>query len=76
MIIARPITLIEPDLLLGREFEALKFKDAPDGHLLALVPAPPGGWTHDALEQVSLPISANGTWDAYLGPEWVGSSEI
>ena len=38
--------------------------------------APKGGWTHDALECVDyFSVSPDG-WDAYLGEQWIGSSEI
>lgn len=43
--------------------------------------APEGGWTHDALCNLDAPlkvvdmVSARGA-DAYLGKEWVGSTEV
>ncbi len=75
MIVARPNTAKEPDLLAGREFEALRYV-AMDGQELATIPAPAAGWTHDALERVRPDIHEGETWDAFLGPQWVGSSEL
>jgi hypothetical protein len=49
---------------------------AMDGQELATIPAPASGWTHDALERVRPAIPEGEAWDAFLGTQWVGSSEL
>lgn len=86
--ITRSISKAEQDLLKGREGFELHITQHPmlkgcDEELAApvVIPAPAGGWTHDALEQVG---EQQGDGEAYLvSPEpslvpntWVGSSEI
>jgi hypothetical protein len=75
MIVARPNTAKEPDLLTGHESEALRYV-AMDGQELATIPAPASGWTHDALERVRPAIPEGEAWDAFLGTQWVGRSEL
>jgi len=70
-LVARPVRSGERDLLHGNELQTLYFKTG--GQVLHCVPAPAGGWTHEALQSVAQPADC---WDAYLGDEWVGSSEI
>lgn len=39
--------------------------------------APSGGWTHDTLESIECSeLSPNDAWNAYLGSNWIGSSEV
>lgn len=38
--------------------------------------APPGGWSHESLCSLDIPIPKLQGADAYLGQEWVGSTEI
>lgn len=73
-IVARPIKPFESDLLIGHERCTLRFVTPPGGHDLQANHPPQGGWTHDALEAVVPPTVE--PWDAFLGTQWVGSSEI
>jgi hypothetical protein len=75
MIVARPHNPAEPDLLTGHANAPLSFMsgDTPGTELQRVEP-PASGWTHEALEEVNTPASAS--WNAYLGPTWVGSSEV
>ncbi|EKF67031.1 hypothetical protein B194_5433 [Serratia plymuthica A30] len=34
------------------------------------------GWTHAQLLAINIDSMAPEGWDAYLGDEWIGSSEI
>lgn len=55
----------------------LVIKNLQGKHLLAY-PAPAGGWTHHrlcVLGQRIGPLTADGA-DAYVGGEWVGSTEV
>lgn len=74
MIVARPMHADEPDLLYGFESEPLRIVD-DTGQLLALILAPTEGWSHDNLEAADLPKTGH-AWEAYLGDQWVGSSEV
>ena len=75
MIVSRPVRSGEPDLLIGHEYCPLWIIDL-QGELMALYCAPNGGWTHDALECVDyFSVSPDG-WEAYLGKQWIGSSEV
>lgn len=74
MIVARPQSPGERDLLGGFEWAALKLVD-DDGGELARYPAPAAGWTHDALEALERDFPA-ALWDAYLDDQWIGSSEV
>lgn len=81
-IVARAVLPGEPDLLKGKEHQALVFTDLDHNHLYT-TQAPVGGWTHDGLEKagadVNFTIQQNG-WDAYLSfacsDNWIGSSEV
>lgn len=75
MIVARPLNTSEPDLLLGCEFKSLKITDL-DNSVVALFPAPIGGWTHDKLEAVDCDKYAPFGWEAFLDNDWIGSSEV
>lgn len=73
MIVAKPIHPAEPDLLAGNENQDLRFMSTAGVELAKLAP-PHGGWTHEALQAARHPI--DDAWDAYLGAQWVGSSEL
>ncbi|EGQ8547891.1 hypothetical protein ACPHXT_004023 [Vibrio alginolyticus] len=78
MIISRPINQSEPDLLIGNEFSPIIIKDLDEQVIVTIEPSLPAGWTHDLLEQTNTyaqSISPDG-WEAYLGGQWIGSSEI
>lgn len=65
----------EAELLAGREHLTLRFRSSVDGEELSVLSAPDGGWTHRLLE--SAPRPSNGAaWDAFLGSQWIGSSEV
>lgn len=70
-LVARPKTPMEHDLLQGNESLPLHFTH--NGQVLLSLPCPPQGWTHETLEAVSAPGAC---WDAFLGDQWIGSSEI
>lgn len=73
MIIARPLAPHEPDLLLGNEHKTLCFFTESDPQKTVCIEPPKGGWTHTNLEAV---IPPEDVWDAYLGHQWIGSSEV
>lgn len=66
----------EPDILAPVKFSDLLILDL-DGRSLASVAAPVGGWTHEILSRqcANLVDDANGV-EAFLGDQWVGSTEI
>lgn len=78
-IIARPLRN-EPDLLAGLERESLVITDLEENVMLRVEPQI--DWTHELLEQMELVASSvasafgHNTWNAYLGCQWIGSSEI
>lgn len=74
MIVARPKSPRENDLLHGYEWGSLKLV-GDDGKELARFPAPSSGWTHDALEAIVRDFHAP-LWDAFLDDQWIGSSEV
>lgn len=75
MIVSRPQHPNERDLLLEHEHDKLSIRNL-EGVELACYLAPVQGWTHDALECVDyLSVSPDG-WEAYLGSQWIGSSEV
>jgi len=39
-------------------------------------PAPEGGWTHQQLCDLHLGLPERACADAYLGMEWIGSTEV
>lgn len=45
-------------------------------HIIATYPAPVGGWTHERLCALDIDYGEHGAGDAYLGSEWVGSTEV
>lgn len=74
MIVSRSEKLGEPDLLLGNEQFQLRFVTLENDRNIEVIAAPIGGWTHNALEAIKLPdVEA---WNAFLGQQWIGSSEI
>ncbi|MDC7692532.1 hypothetical protein [Vogesella indigofera] len=76
MIVTKPVSAQEKDLLLGNEHEDLIFTNGEDEILLQL-DAPATGWTHELLEKASEhPSLAGKLWDAYLEGCWIGSSEV
>ncbi|EJL6419995.1 TPA: hypothetical protein SLZ57_003506 [Vibrio cholerae] len=74
MIVTRPSNDQEPDLLVGFERQPLVVKDL-DGKDIHRVDAPDNGWTHDILERIDY-YCISAQWDAYLGEQWIGSSEV
>ena len=80
-IVSRSIKPCEPDLLLGNEKGMLIVRTLEATSFIEVEP-PQGGWTHDALDHaVKHPdvlnfLSANGGADAYLGSDWIGSTEV
>ena len=45
-------------------------------HVIATYPAPADGWTHERLCALDIDCGEYGAGDAYLGTEWVGSTEV
>ncbi|MEZ9455893.1 hypothetical protein AB4586_19540 [Vibrio sp. 10N.222.49.E4] len=75
MIVARPLSPAEPDLMEGRTLDPLRILSL-EGVEMVQYHAPKSGWTHDALECVDyFSVSPDG-WDAYLDEQWIGSSEV
>lgn len=78
-----PITFItdrlpgEPEILAPIRHHSLRIQDL-EGKVLANLPCPPGGWTHELLvgqvETLSLDLREGA--DAYLGDDWVGGTEV
>ncbi|TOH16472.1 hypothetical protein [Vibrio parahaemolyticus] len=75
MIVSRSKHPHEPDLLAGHEFMPLRIVDL-DGVEVVQLSAPNGGWRHDTLECVDYGSMSPDGWDAYLGAQWIGSSEV
>lgn len=75
MIVCRPVNSNEPDLLIGHERDQLRFVAVADAERVLLRVDPPlAGWTHDALEAAEWPQAD--AWNAFLGAQWIGSSEV
>ncbi|EJV9475505.1 hypothetical protein ACT0XK_004373 [Cronobacter sakazakii] len=64
----------EPDILAPLQSETLIIKSL-EGKDLLKVAAPKTGWTHEALCAIQSAESEEGA-DAYLGAQWVGSTEV
>lgn len=67
----------EPDILPELKHEPLTFR-ALQGEIIRCWGAPVEGWSHDklvAIATVHAPLTSEGA-DAYLGNEWVGSTEV
>lgn len=67
----------ELDILTAVSREALRVTQL-DGQLIETIPAPVKGWTHAALVMTAeqLVIKTGDGAEAYLGPAWVGSTEV
>ncbi|MFN1149603.1 hypothetical protein ACJ0RR_002666 [Serratia liquefaciens] len=74
-LVAQPISDKEPDLLIGNENYPLKVQDLA-GKVLTSISPDDTGWTHAQLLAIDIDSMAPEGWDAYLGDEWIGSSEI
>ncbi|WP_097103323.1 hypothetical protein [Serratia sp. JKS296] len=75
MIVAKPISSKEPDLLAGNEQKILVINGL-SGAVLASIKPDSTGWTHDQLLAIDIDSMAPEGWDAYLADNWIGSSEI
>ncbi|EGQ9284290.1 hypothetical protein F7U66_00285 [Vibrio parahaemolyticus] len=74
-IVAKALFQGEEDLLIGHENEVLIIMNLDQIPVKRISP-PNGGWTHDELEKVDYyGISPDG-WDAFIGHQWMGSSEV
>ncbi|UXH55937.1 hypothetical protein Q1Z72_01450 [Pseudomonas qingdaonensis] len=67
----------EPEILPGVAGQPLVIKSLQGKHLLDF-PAPAGGWTHQGLCDLGQSIETLTTdgADAFVGGEWVGSTEV
>lgn len=74
-IVAEPINENEPDLLIGNKNKTLTIQELA-GKVLASIRPDSTGWTHAQLLVIDIDSMAPEGWDAYLGDEWIGSSEI
>lgn len=75
MIVARPNNPKENDLLVGFETKKLTIKcldEKPD----VVIEPENGFWSHDALEAIDYNNHSPFGWDAYVGSQWIGSSEV
>ncbi|EGQ8535744.1 hypothetical protein [Vibrio parahaemolyticus] len=75
MIVSRSKHSHEPDLLADHEAMPLRIVDL-DGVEVVQLSAPNGGWHHDTLEYVDYDSMSPDGWDAYLGTQLIGSSEV
>ncbi|MBW3834711.1 hypothetical protein A6767_10535 [Aeromonas veronii] len=68
----------EPELLTPLiAMEPLEIVDLFDRKVVLFrYEAPQGGWTHEALCSQNIPLHKLQGADAYLGNEWVGSTEV
>ena len=73
MIIAQAINDGEVDILKGNESAKVTFTDLDGTQVLLVHDAPREGWTHAALAAMTTPTHG---WNAKLGTQWIGSSEI
>ena len=67
----------EKDILSPLKQSELEVRDL-DGYLIRSLPAPEQGWSHAALDSLArelAPWTYRGA-EAYLGGEWVGSTEV
>ena len=67
----------ERDILPGVAHEPLSVTSL-DGSLITTTQPPPGGWTHDRLQEEAqrLADATRDGADAWLGTTWVGSTEV
>lgn len=56
--------------------KTLRIVHGDHGQLLFMSEAPQDGWTHEKLCALELPLGDLLWADAYLGDEWVGSTEV
>lgn len=75
MIVARAINQNEKDLLIGFETKQLTIKSLDKKVVVNITPTN-GFWSHDALEAVDYDKHSPLGWEAYLGAQWIGSSEV
>jgi hypothetical protein len=78
MIVCRPLYDNAEDPLNGRTDAAIRIVDRFDETAeIKNVPAPAGGWTHNAVESESYTQVADvdRPWSAFLGDEWIGCSD-
>lgn len=77
MIVTRPVSPNEPDLLTGNENAALSVFDL-DHSALACFPPPVNGWSHKMLEELANDLNEYFPmgWVACFELDWIGSSEI
>lgn len=75
MIITRSANETEENLLVGSEKEQLTIVSMDDKEDIVIEPYN-GFWTHDSLEAIDYNSHSPFGWDAYLGEQWIGSSEI
>ena len=75
MIIARPINQNECDILIGHETKTLIIKDLSD-EIVKLIEPISGFWSYDSLESIDYDKYTPHGWNAYLGDNFIGSSEI
>lgn len=79
-LVARPVSAGETDLLHWNEREPLFLRDLAGQATLRIDPA--AAWTHDSLEaavkreDVKSFAKEHFGADAYLGGQWIGSSEV
>lgn len=82
-IITRSSDDLRDNILIGFEKEQLtiycmddKAEDRLNDKENIIIEPNNGFWTHDALEAIDYNELCPKGWDAYLGEQWIGSSEI
>ena len=66
----------EKDLLKGYEFCTVVVRELR-GQGIQVIQAPSKGWTIEAIEGLeAYAVACYDAWDTYLGPNWIGSSEV
>ncbi|APX10020.1 hypothetical protein PPW95_25125 (plasmid) [Vibrio parahaemolyticus] len=78
MIITRPYSNKEKDLLVGNENLTVVITDLLEIELKQ-IQAPETGWTHDLLESLNVELNNDypDGWDAHFSNgNWIGSSEV
>lgn len=66
----------EPEILAKVANETLMILCLHDNSVLFEYTPPSSGWTHEALCSLDIPLKRLEAANAYLGNEWVGSTEI
>ncbi|EOG8381080.1 MULTISPECIES: hypothetical protein [Pseudomonas] len=67
----------EPNIISGSEHQPLEIRSLT-GSIIKQLQAPATGWSHDSLIEVAArqhELYRDGA-DAYLGNEWIGSTEV